>query len=222
MGPAEPDPRESREGVRHCVRTGVGGGVRVRHLAPFLVILISAAVATWIGWRWWPHWGLAFAAEDAPLAWWQAALLVANATSMAALGTVLGACGARRAVVLAWAGLAVGLVLAALDERFMAHEAVQDWLEFDLGVSRTLARGVILVYAVGGLVLLHTVWKHGSAALRRWAAAALLAGFGAIALDLAFDTIAMQVVEEGLEALAETLLLAGLFSELGSAASRPR
>lgn len=196
--------------------------MRVRGLASFAVVGVSAAVVTWIGWRWWPHWGLAFAAEDAPLAWWQAALLVANATAAAALATVLAACGARRAAVLAWALLAVGLVCAALDERFMAHEAVQDWLEFDLGVSRQAARGVILVYALGGLVLLRTVWTQGSVALRRWTAAALLAGFSAIALDLAFDTIAMQVVEEWLEALAETLLLAGLFSELGSAASRPR
>lgn len=179
-------------------------------------------MVTWIGWRWWPHWGLAFAAEDAPLAWWQAALLVANATAAGALAAVHGALGQWRSVVAWWVALALGMVCAALDERFMAHEAVQDWLEFDLGVSRTLARGVILVYAVGGLVLLRTVWMQGSAALRRWAAAALLAGSGAIALDLAFDTIAMQVVEEGLEALAETLLLAGLFSELGSAASRPR
>lgn len=182
---------------------------------------VSAAVVAWIGWRWWPHWGLAFAAEDAPLAWWQAALLVANATAAGALATVHGAVGARRAAV-TWGLLAVGLVLAALDERFMAHEAVQDWLQVDLGLSRRLAQGVILVYALGGLVLLHAVWTLGSHTLKRWTIAALLAGTAAIGLDLAFDTIAMQIVEEGLEALAETLLLAGLFSELGSVASRPR
>lgn len=192
-------------------------------MLPAVAVLgVSWSVVAWIGWRWWPHWGLAFAAEDAPLAWWQAALLVANTTAAGALAAVHGALGQRRSVVAWWVALALGMVCAALDERFMAHEAVQDWLEFDLGVSRTLARGAILVYAVGGLVLLRRVWMQGSTALRRWAAAALLAGSGAIALDLAFDTIAMQVVEEGLETLAETLLLAGLFSELGSAASRPR
>lgn len=186
-----------------------------------VVLGVSAAVVSWIGWRWWPHWGLAFAAEEAPLAWWQAALLVANATAAGALAAVLGALGSRRAA-LTWGLLAVGLVLAALDERFMAHEAVQDWLQFDLGLSRRWAQGVILVYAVGGLVLMRTVWVEGSTALRRWTIAAVLAGGAAIGLDLAFDTIAMQIVEEGLEALAETLLLAGLFSELGSVASRQR
>lgn len=193
-----------------------------RHLAPIAVLCVSAAVVVWIGWRWWPHWGLAFAAEEAPLGWWQAALLVANATAAGALAAVHAAVGQRRATVAWWAALALGMVAAALDERFMAHEAVQDWLVFDLGVSRSLAQGVMLVYAAGGLVLLRTVWVHGSLALRRWAAGALLAGFGAIALDLAFNTIAMQIIEEWLEALAETLLLAGLFSELGSAASRRR
>jgi hypothetical protein len=175
----------------------------------------------WIGWRWWPHWGLAFAAEDAPLGWWQAALLIANAAAAGAVATVQGAVGARRAAV-AWGVLAVGMVLAALDERFMAHEAVQDWLVLDLGVRRSLAQGVIGVYALGGLALLHTVWTLGSAPLRRWAIAALLAGGAAIGMDLAFDTLGMQVFEEWLEALAETLLLAGLFSELGSVASRRR
>lgn len=155
------------------------------------------------------------------MAWWQAALLIANAAAAGAVATVQGALGVRRAAV-AWGVLAVGMVLAALDERFMAHEAVQDWLVFDLGVGRSLAQGVILVYALGGLALLHTVWTLGSPPLRRWAFAALLAGGAAIGMDLAFNTIGMQVFEEWLEALAETLLLAGLFSELGSVASRRR
>ncbi|MDR7269055.1 hypothetical protein J2X20_001684 [Pelomonas saccharophila] len=183
---------------------------------------MSLSVIAWMGWHWWPHWGLAFAAEDAPLAWWQAALLVANATAAAALACVHAAMGGRQRAVRWWTLLALGMVFAALDERFMAHEAVQDWLQFDLGWPRRWAQGVILVYALGGLALLRAVWAEGSATLRRWAIAALAAGAAAIALDLAFDTIAMQIVEEGLEALAETLLLAGLFSELGSAASPRR
>lgn len=192
-----------------------------RAVPSVVVLLVSATVVAWIGWRWWPHWALAFAAEEAPLAWWQAALLVANAVAAGAVATVHGAHGARRAAA-TWALLAVGLVLAALDEHFMAHEAVQDWLRLDLGLSARLAQGVILVYALGGLLLLHAVWTLGSRALRRWAIVALLAGAAAIGMDLAFDTIGLQIVEEWLEALAETLLLAGLFSELGSVASRQR
>lgn len=184
--------------------------------------MVSAGVIAWMGWRWWPHWGLAFATEDAPLAWWQAALLVANASAAGALACVHAAVGGRPRAVRGWALLALGMVFAALDERFMAHEAVQDWLEFDLGWPHRWAQGVILAYALGGIALLYTVWTEGSRTLRRWTVAALLAGGAAIALDLAFDTIAVQIVEEWLEALAETLLLAGLFSELGSAASPRR
>lgn len=185
-----------------------------------LTLTVSAGVVAWMGWRWWPHWGLAFAVEDAPLAWWQAALLVANASAAGALACVHAAIGERPHAVRWWTLLALGMVFAALDERFMAHEAVQDWLEFDRGVPRRWAQGVMLVYALGGLALLRAVWVAGSSTLRRWTIAALIAGAAAIALDLTFDTIAMQIVEEWLEALAETLLLAGLFSELGSAASR--
>lgn len=191
-------------------------------LPALLTLTLSAGVIGWMGWRWWPHWGLAFATEDAPLAWWQAALLIANASVAGALATVHGAVGSRRSAVRGWTLMALALVAAALDERFMAHEAVQDWLQYDLGVARRWAQGVILAYAVGGAVLLRLVWAESGTALRRWTLAALLAGGGAIALDLAFDTIAMQIVEEWLEALAETLLLAGLFTELGSAANLRR
>lgn len=187
-----------------------------------LTLAVSLGVIAWVGWRWWPHWGLAFAAEDAPLAWWQAALLVANASIAGALACVHAAVGDRPRAVRCWTLLALGMLFAALDERFMAHEAVQDWLEFDLGWPRRWAQGVVLVYALGGLALLYAAWNEGSAALRRWTVAALLVGGAAIALDLAFNTIAMQIAEELLEALAETLLLAGLFSALGSAASRKR
>jgi hypothetical protein len=196
----------------------------VKRPAPgaLLTLTVSFGVIAWMGWRWWPHWGLAFATEDAPLGWWQAALLVANASAAGALASVHAAAGSRRRAAIVWTLLALSMVFAALDERFMAHETVQDWLEFDLGVPRRWAQCVILVYALGGVALLWAVWTEGSATLRRWTIAALVAGGLALGWDLAFDTIAMQIIEEWLEALAETLLLAGLFSELGSAASPRR
>jgi hypothetical protein len=196
--------------------------VRRPATSALLVLAISFSVVAWMGWRWWPHWGLAFAVEDAPLGWWQTVLLGANATAAGALACVHAAVGSRASAARRWTLLAIAMVFATLDERFMAHEAVQDWLQFDLGLPRAWAQGVILVYGLGGLMLLRTVWLESSAALRRWTVAALLGGGAAIALDLAFDSIAMQIVEEGLEALAETLLLAGLFSELGSAATLRR
>lgn len=205
--------------MRRCARI-----LRImrKNLPSLLVLAVSACVVAWMGWRWWPHWGLAFAVEDAPLAWWQAALLMANASAAAALACVHAGVGGRPRAVRGWALLALGMVFAALDERFMAHEAVQDWLEFDLGLPRRWAQCVILVYALGGVALLRVVWTQGSTTLRRWTVAALVAGVAAIALDLAFDTIPAQIVEEWLEALAETLLLAGLFSELGNAATPRR
>lgn len=205
--------------MRRCARIAK---IMPKNLPSLLVLAISVAVVAWMGWHWWPHWGLAFAVEDAPLGWWQAALLMANATAAGALASVHAAVGSRRSAVRGWALLAVAIVCAALDERFMAHEAVQDWLQFDRGWPHRWAQGVILAYTIGGLALLRIVWVESGRALQRWTVAALLAGLGAIALDLAFDTIAMQVIEEWLEALAETLLLAGLFSELGSAATLRR
>ena len=191
-------------------------------LSALLTLALSFSVIAWMGWRWWPHWGLAFAVEDAPLAWWQAALLGANASAAGALACVHAAVGSRSSAARRWTLLTFGLVFAALDERFMAHEVVQDGLQFDLGLPQHWAQGVILIYALGGAALLKAAWIESSSSLRRWTVAALLAGGAAIGLDLAFDTIAMQITEELLEALAETLLLAGLFSELGSAATLRR
>jgi hypothetical protein len=190
------------------------------HPANLAICTLAAAFVAGVAAAWWPDLGLAFATEQAPLAWLQASLLVACAC----------AAGLRAALAATprdgwgWSVLALALVAAALDERFMGHERAQDWLLDQLpatlaGAERWV-QGLALVHALAGVLLL--VWLRRAAAPEawRWCRAGIVVGLGAIALDLAVDAIAPQVFEELLETLAETLFLCGLFTEARRQASR--
>ncbi len=170
---------------------------------------------------WWPHLGLGLAAELAPLAWLQACLLVSCAV----------AAGFRSALdvghnAVRWAVLALLFVGAALDERFMGHERIQDWLADGVAAGwpggMRLVQGVTVVYAIAGFALLTWLRRTVSLSARPWCRAGILVGIVAIAMDLAFDAIGPQIVEELLEAVAETLMLCGLFTEARMRAHRPQ
>ncbi|MDR1935661.1 MAG: hypothetical protein LBS49_08790 [Candidatus Accumulibacter sp.] len=178
-----------------------------------------------IGLAWYPDLIFAFATEDAPLAWQQAALLVACAC----------VCGVRaqlaalrvpevsfRAVAF-WSVLALCLLLAALDERFMFHEQAQDFLFFTLFDAAPAARpwvhALLAFYALAGVGLLHLLRQRASRAAWRWFWPAIACGLTALAMDIRYDDIGMQLFEELLETLATTLFLCGLFTEAGSAAN---
>jgi hypothetical protein len=158
----------------------------------------------------WPWLEQAWATEQAPLAWLQSSLLWSAATL--ALLLALTEPGAGRG----WALVSVLLLAAALDERFMGHEWLKDWLLFHAFGGNVARMGLwgdapILVYAAGGLGLL--VWLRRLAwpkpALRLMVAAVTV-GCGALALDLATQSLGWQTVEECGEALAEALFDCGL------------
>jgi len=85
-----------------------------------LLALLMAAMAA----AYWPWLEQAWATEQAPLAWLQSSLLWSAATL--ALLLALAEPGAGHG----WALVSALLLAAALDERFMGHEWLKDWLLF--------------------------------------------------------------------------------------------
>ena len=189
------------------------------HPANLAICSIVAAIVAGICCAWWPDMGLALAAELAPLAWLQACLLVACAVSA---GQRAALADGREST--GWTVLALLLVAAALDERFMGHERLQDWLAAGVaaGLPPRLVQGVTAGYGVAGIVLLAWLRRAATPDAWVWCRAAIVVGLVAIGFDLAFDAIGPQIVEELLEALAETLMLCGLFTEVRMRANRPR
>ena len=108
----------------------------------------------------------------------------------------------------------------------MGHERIQDWLAEGVAAGwpggERLVQGVTAVYAIGGFALL--AWLRYTVSEPAWllCRAAILVGTVAIGLDLAFDAIGPQIFEELLEAVAETLMLCGLFTEVRMRAIRPQ
>lgn len=125
-----------------------------------------------------------------------------------------------------WAVLTMLLIAAALDERFMGHERIQDWLAEGVAAGWSggvrLVQGLTAVYAMAGLALLAWLRHTVIASAWLWCRAAILVGTVALGLDLAFDAIGPQIFEELLEAVAETLMLCGLFTEARMRAIRPQ
>lgn len=189
---------------------------------PYLVLGLSLSVAVGMGLAWYPDLLFAFATEDAPLAWQQSMLLVASAS-------VCGLCAQAAAREKAgraswfWGGLALCLLFAALDERFMFHEQAQDYLFYTVADAAPAARpwihAFLAVYACAGLALLLFLRKMACRAAWRWFMPAIACGLAAIALDIRHDDIGMQLYEELLETLASTLFLCGLFRQAGHVAA---
>ncbi|MDR2112003.1 MAG: hypothetical protein LBQ62_02705 [Candidatus Accumulibacter sp.] len=183
---------------------------------PALVLGLSGAVAAGIGVAWHPDLLFAFATEDAPLAWQQGMLLVASA-SVCGLRAQGAAQKRQGSASWFWGVLALCLLLAALDERFMFHEQMQDYLFYTVADAAPAARpwihALLALYAGVGLALLFFLRRLASRAAWRWFWPAITSGLAAIALDIRYDTIGMQLYEELLETLSSTLFLCGLFRE---------
>lgn len=160
----------------------------------------------------WPDLVFALALEHSPLAALQFALLAACATAAALAGATSGRRG--------WAVIALLLLAAALDERFMGHEFVQARLAPVVGPR--LAQGLTLLYLPIGAAAVAWLWRVMAPAARRWCAAALAVGALALAMDAAFTAAGPQALEETLEYAAEWLMLNGLVTEARIRATPPR
>lgn len=186
------------------------------------LVAINLAVLAGIVFGYWPDLDFALALESSPLAWQQSSLLVASAM-VAAL--IAGMPSASRRESGIWAFTACSLVVAALDERFMGHEWLQDQLFYKLLDGNPAWQGwtasITAIYGLVGLVIVHQLWPVLCPAARKLCLLGLLIGLAAIAMDIAFDAVPIQMIEESLEVLAETSFLCGLFREAGKRASLP-
>lgn len=187
-----------------------------------MIFTINLAVLAGIVFGSWPDLAFSLALENSPLAWQQSSLLIASATVASLIATATSTNYRDQGIWIITAGL---LVLAALDERFMGHERIQEFLFFEcLGgnpVWQTWTDGITVAYGIAGLAILTKLWKTLCPEARKLCIVGLLIGLAAIALDVAFDSIAIQMIEESLEVLAETSFLCGLFREVDKRVSRP-
>lgn len=185
------------------------------------LLAIVAAVTLVIILAEWPWIERAIALEDAPIAWFQSTLIAASA--------VVSLCHATldRGRPRTWYVVAAALFMLAIDERFMGHERLKEWIwvqMFDGDVNRAgrWPDVPILFYAIGGAA---TVAWIARAVRSRFAArliwSAITVGTVALVMDVTSQSIALQIWEELLELLAEALFFIGLLTALASAACRP-
>jgi len=206
--------------VGFAIQTGEMMEYPTHRPARLIVALALAILVAVIGLTW-PDLEFGLALEQSPLGWFQAVCLVACS---AVAGTM--ACQSDRREANGWGLMALAFLAAALDERFMGHERLQEWLYYgwlkDVEGGLQLAHSVTSVYGLAGLFLLAWLWRHTNALARRWCLAAVLVGLAAVTMDMVFETVTAQMLEEVLEYLSETLLLAGLFTEAGIRAYQRR
>jgi hypothetical protein len=162
----------------------------------------------------WPWLELAFAAEHAPIAWVQSTVLAASA--VACLAHALTRSRGTRG----WSLSAMGLFALALDERFMGHERLKEWIWleiFDGDVRRLWIWGDLPVLVNGLIALGAAIWivrQTRSRAAALWIALAVLLGAVALAMDLATTSLTVQTWEELVELAAESCFLAATLVSL--------
>jgi hypothetical protein len=184
----------------------------VRLTIAMLTIVFTITIA--VVFAEWPFIERAIALEDAPIAWLQSTLIVASAVTCLCRGIMSGRP--------AWNAIAAALLVLALDERFMGHERLKEWIWlefFDADWSRAGRWPdvpMLFVAAVGAAVVTWITREipAGYPAGLMWAA--LAAGAAALAMDVVWQTLEMQLWEELLELLAETLFFTSLLVPLNS------
>lgn len=197
---AEPAPVSPAPG-RHPLSPPAGTALALG--AAGLVLAILAGLVA----LYWPALDRAVAYEDSPITWLSTSVLIAAAL----VAAVLAEDGAGRR----WGVLALLLALAALDERFMGHEQLRDWLLQASGsaLSREDWRanlGMLLYPLAGGSVAWRCVAGLPRGGARALAGLALLLGSAAVLLDISTVALGWQVIEELLELLAELAFLCAL------------
>jgi len=152
--------------------------------------------------------------EEAPIAWLQSTVLAAGAVGCLAHGLI----GSRG--TLGWSLSAMGLFALALDERFMGHERLKEWIWleiFDGDVRRLWIWGDLPILIDGSIALAAAVWIVRQTRSRAAAVfLAIAAGLGAVAvvMDLATTSLSVQMWEELIELAAESCFLAATLVSL--------
>jgi hypothetical protein len=166
----------------------------------------------------WPFVERAIALEDAPLAWLQSTLLAASAAICLCHAVLTGRAG--------WHVVAAALFALALDERFMGHERLKEWIWLELfdGDWNRAGRWPDVPILLEGVIGAGAIWwivrgtGRGHPSRLLWSALAV--GAVALIIDVASQSIAVQIWEELLELIAETLFLAALLASLNEASLR--
>jgi hypothetical protein len=193
------------------------------------ILAISVGVLLAIALLWWPELSFGIGAENAPLGWLQSNWLMACATAAGIRATLCPNKADSSRSAFGWSMLAAALFVAALDERFMFHEQIQDILADVLtgdrfGVDPRRAerwvQGLTVSYALVGLGAAGWLRRVAAPSAWRWMRAAILVGIVAVLTDIASDAMGFQIIEEVLEFAAETLMLCGLVMEARTAANR--
>lgn len=175
-------------------------------------------------WMYAPQWERAFRSDGSPVSWLSSALLLA--LSITALRMVGDRALPRR--LGAW--LALAFFVLALDEQFMLHELwkfrCQEWT--DACRWAPVREAPMLAVAMVGLFTMawlhHALWHNGTRALL-WAGLTL--GWLAIGVDQWPEVQArwpslpelpslLATLEEGLEVMAEALVLGALLRQPGN------
>jgi hypothetical protein len=152
--------------------------------------------------------------EEAPIAWLQSTVLAASAVACLAHALT------RSRGTLAWSLSALGLFALALDERFMGHERLKEWIWleiFDGDVNRLWIWGDLPIVVNGAIALTAALWiarATRSIAAAIWLCVAAAFGAIAVAMDLATTSIVVQVWEELIELTAESCFLAAVLVSL--------
>ncbi len=194
-----------------------------RSVAPALL----AAVLGYLllsAWIYAPAWERAFRSDASPVAWLSSALLLTlSITALRLLGE-----GALPRLLGGW--LAVAFLLLALDEQFMLHELwkfrCHEWTA--ACQNSTVREAPMLAVAAVGLCTmawLHRALGHSSTRALLWAGLAV--GWLAIAVDQWPEVQArwsslpalpplLATLEEGLEVVAQALVLGALLRQPGT------
>ncbi|RQO84189.1 hypothetical protein [Acidovorax sp. FJL06] len=174
-------------------------------------------------WVFAPHWERAFRSDHSPVSWLSGALLLALSVTALRLTS-------ERALP-RWLGLWLTLAFAvlALDEQFMLHELwkfrCHAWTDAcRWGAVREAPMLAVAVVGLLTLAWLHRALSHRSTRCLLWAGLAV--GWAAIGVDqwpevqphwpwLPELPELLATLEEALEVLAETLVLAALLRQPG-------
>lgn len=175
------------------------------------------------GWMYAPQWERAFRSDGSPGSWLSSALLLALSI------TALRMAGDRALPRWLGAWLALSLLVLALDEQFMLHELwkfrCHEWT--DACRWAAVREAPMLAVAVVGLLTMtwvHRALRHTGTRALLWAGVAV--GWLAMGVDQWPDVQArwpslpelpslLATLEEGLEVVAEALVLGALLRQPG-------